>query len=125
VINAGLVDEKHCQWGCSIYEGSLEKEFDLALIYKAQLIVAECKAESNPFQAKKQHLHKLAAKANVLGGSYVGKLFITNQSATGGSIKPFLEQAEQYNIVVVTAEQLPEIAQILEKEAKNPKYRRI
>ena len=124
-INAGLVDEEHCQWGCSVYEGSLEKEFDLALIYKAQLIVAECKAESNPFQAKKQHLHKLAAKANVLGGSYVGKLFITNQPATGGSIKSFLEQAEQYKIVVVTAEQLPEIACILEKEAKNPKYGRV
>ncbi|WP_371873920.1 Card1-like endonuclease domain-containing protein [Dictyobacter arantiisoli] len=125
IINAGLADERHCQWGCHVLDGNIEREFDLALIYKAQLIVAECKAEYNPFKAEKQYLHKLAAKANVLGGSYVGKVFITNQPGTGDSIKSFREQAEQYQILIVTKEQLPDIARIMEQEAKNPKYRRI
>ncbi len=125
VISIGLADEHHCQWGCLVIDGPVDKELDLALIYKAQLIVAECKAEQNPFQAKRNHLGKLEAKANVLGGSYVSKLFITNQYGTGDSFKSFCDQAEQYKIVVVTAEKLPEIGKILKKEATNPTYPRI
>src|SRR5205823_5141882 len=44
-INSGFADDSHCQWGCSIFDGSVEKEIDLVLMYKAQLIIAECKAE--------------------------------------------------------------------------------
>ena len=124
-ISIGIADEFHCQWGCSIFDGPVKKELDLALMYKAQLIVAECKAEQNPYKADRGHLHKLQAKANVLGGSYVCKLFITNQRAIGDSFKPFCEQAEQYKIIVVTGERLPEIGQILEKEATRPTYPRI
>ena len=124
-IRSGLADEYHCQWGCSIFDGPVEKELDLALMYKAQLIVAECKAEQNPYQAKRGHLHKLQAKANVLGGSYVCKLFITNQQPIGDSFKSFCDQAEQYNIVVVTGQELAEIGQVLKKEAIQPTYQRI
>ncbi len=102
----------------------MTKEFDLALIYNAQLLVAECKAEQNPYIARRGHLHKLQAKANVLGGSYVCKLFITNQPAGGDSYSSFCEQARQYK-VVVTAETLPDIAQILKKETTRPTYPRI
>ena len=124
-INKGLADEFHCQWGCSIFDGPVKKELDLTLMYKAQLILAECKTEQHPYDSKRGHLHKLQAKANVLGGSYVCKLFITNQQATGDSIQAFCQQAEQYKIVVVTGEKLPEIGQILEKEAMRPTYPRI
>jgi hypothetical protein len=124
-VSRGLADEQHCQWGCAILDGEVEKELDLALMHKAQLIIAECKAEQNPFQAKKGHLHKLQAKANVLGGSYVCKLFITNQRAVGDSYQAFENQAKQYKIVVVTGEHLPDIGQILEKEATRPTYQRI
>ncbi|MBE3560240.1 MAG: DUF1887 family protein [Ktedonobacteraceae bacterium] len=64
--DSNFTDEFHCQWGCSIFDGPVEKELDLALMYKAQLILAECKAEQNPYLAKRGHLHKLQAKANVL-----------------------------------------------------------
>src|SRR5581483_1201536 len=111
-IHAGIADEAHCQWGCSIHDGPVEKELDLALIYQAQLILAECKAELNPFNARRGHLHELQAKANVLGGSYVCKLFITNQKAGGDSYKAFCEQANQYKIVVITGERLREIGRI-------------
>lgn len=124
-MRIGIADEFHCQWGCSIFDGPVEKELDLALMYKAQLIVAECKAEQNPYKAERGHLHKLQAKANVLGGSYVCKLFITSQRPIGDSFKPFCDQAEQYKIVVVTGEKLSEIGQILEKEATKPTYQRI
>lgn len=124
-INTGLADESHCQWGCYIFDGPVEKELDVALMHQAQLIVAECKAEQNPYQAKRGYLHKLQAKANVLGGSYVCKIFITNQRATGDSYQSFHDQAEQYKIVVVTGERLPEIGQILKKEATKPTYQRI
>jgi hypothetical protein len=125
VINAGLADDKHCQWGCLVYDGEIEKEFDLVLIYKAQLIIAECKAVQYPFKARDQYIPNLAAKTNVLGGSYVSKVFITNQPAAGDSLQPFMKQADQYQIRVVTAEELPDIARIMDQEAKNPKYRRI
>ncbi len=124
-ISIGLADEHHCQWGCLVTDGPVDKEFDLALIYKAQLIVAECKAEQYPFLARRNHLGKLEAKANLLGGSYVSKLFITNQFGTGDSFKTFSDQAEQYKIVVVTAEKLAEVGKILKKEATNPTYPRI
>jgi len=124
-VNSRLADSSHCQWGCSIFDGSVEKELDLVLMYKAQLTVAECKAEQNPYQAKRRHLDKLEAKANVLGGSYVCKLFITNQLRVGDNFQSFCDQAEQYKIVVITGEQLPEMAQILKKEATKPTYQRI
>jgi hypothetical protein len=124
-ISRGLADEDHCQWGYKILDGSVEKEFDLALMYKAQLMVAECKTDEKPFISEKEYLHKLHAKANVLGGSYVCKLFIAAQRSGGGSYEAFHNQAGQYKIVVVTGEHLPEIGQILEKEATRPTYPRI
>jgi hypothetical protein len=124
-ISRGLADEDHCQWGCTILDGSVEKELDLALMHKAQLMIAECKTDEEPFSAKKGHLHKLQAKANVLGGSYVCKLFITTQRGVGNSFEAFQKQAEQYKIVVVTGERLPEIGQILQNEATDPTYPRI
>ncbi len=124
-ISIGLADAAHCQWGCLLFDGTVKKELDLALMYNAQLMVAECKAEQNPYEGKRGHLHKLQAKANVLGGSYVCKLFITNQRASGDNFKAFCEQAEQYKIVVVTGERLFEIGQILKKEATKPTYQRI
>jgi len=124
-ISRGLVDEDHCQWGYTILDGSVEKELDLALMYKAQLMIAECKTDEKPFSSKREYLHKLQAKAQVLGGSYVSKLFIAAQRSGGDSYKAFQEQAEQYKIVVVPGERLPEVGQILEKEATHPTYPRI
>lgn len=132
VVSSGLADEQHCQWGCKVEDIGIDKdsrvdnEFDLMFMYKAQLIVAECKAEQDPFRGRKNHLGKLEAKANALGGSYVSKIFITNQPAMGdGSYPAFEERAKHYKIVVVTAENLPEIGQILKREAERPTYPRI
>jgi len=125
-INSGVADEQHCQWGCDIKAGQVYNEFDLMLMYKAQLIVAECKAERDPFKGKKDYLGDLNAKADILGGPYVSKIFITNQPAMGDRSYPtFKERAEQYKIVVVTAENLHEIGQILKREAEKPTYPRI
>lgn len=125
-INSGIADEQHCQWGCDIKAGQVYNEFDLMLMYKAQLIVAECKAEREPFRGKKDYLGDLNTKADMLGGPYVSKIFITNQPAMGdSSYQSFSERAKQYKIVVVTAENLHEIGQVLKREAENPTYPRI
>lgn len=119
---AGFADDH--QWGCQIINEA-EKDLDLALLYKAQLLIAECKAEREPFKGRKGFLAQLDATAKLLGGEYVSKLFITNQPGMGESYENFCKQARDRNIVVVTGERLPEIGKILRNEAMNPTYERI
>lgn len=122
VAKAHFADD--CQWGCQIINEA-EIELDLALLYKAQLLIAECKAEREPFKGKREFLAKLDATAKLLGGEYVSKLFITNQPGIGESYESFCKQARDRHIVVVTGERLPEIGYILKNEAMNPTYERI
>ena len=113
------------QWGYEVYDDLVKNELDLALMYKAQLLIAECKTDKNPFQGKRNYLGKLDAIANLLGGTYVTQLFVTNQYGTGSSYDVFKQQARQRKIVVVTAEELPKIGEILKREAIKPTYPRI
>jgi hypothetical protein len=123
VKQAGFADDY--LWGFSIKDGSVENELDLALIYKAQLVIAECKTDRDPFKGKKDYLKKLDAIANLLGGTYVTRVFVTNQYAEGNAFETFREQARQRAIVIVTKEELPRIGEILQHEAKSPTYARI
>ena len=104
VKQRGFADDY--QWGCKVSDGQVENELDLAVLYKAQLLIAECKTDQNPFQGRRNYLGKLDAIANLLGGTYVTQVFITNQYGTEDSYNVFCEQAKQRNIVV-TAEALP------------------
>src|SRR5579875_2846573 len=112
-----------CRWGYKI-KGQVNNESDLALIYKAQLIIAECKTDINPFKAEKGYQRDLDAAAELLGGAYVSKVFITNQPGTGDSYLSFEQQAKERHIVVVTREKLADIGTILRNEAITPTYER-
>lgn len=113
-----------CQWGYK-FVSTANNELDVALTYKAQFIFAECKTEGEPFQNKIFHLDTINTKAEMLGRTYVTKLFITNEPKTRNGYTNFIEQAKLRGIVVATQEDLPNIGQILKREALTPTYPRI
>jgi len=111
------------RWGYEI-KGQVNNELDLALIYKAQLIIVECKTDFDPFKASKGYQRDLDAAAELLGGAYVSKVFVTNQLGVGDSYLSFERQAKERHIVVVHHEKLADIGNILKNEALNPTYER-
>ena len=111
------------QWGYTI-QSIAENELDVAFTYKAQLIFVECKTDGNPF-FRTNYLNGISSKAEMLGGNYVTKIFITNASKEQEGYNNFYNQATLRRIVVVTAEDLPDLGRILKKEAENPTYKRI
>lgn len=121
VIEAGFADD--CRWGFHIMNGQVQFEIDLAIIYKTRLLIVECKTAPNTF--KDTHLARLDSTANLLGGSYVSKIFVTNEMGTGAMFESFCEKARLRNIVVITKEALPDIATILRREVTAPSYMRI
>lgn len=113
-----------CQWGYKI-KSAAESELDVVFTYRAQLIFAECKTDDNPFQETIHYLDTISSKAEMLGGKYVTKIFITNASKTQPGYPNFLEQAKLRKIVVATAEDLPNLKEILKREAITPTFPRI
>ncbi|MBV8822300.1 MAG: hypothetical protein JO123_05865 [Ktedonobacteraceae bacterium] len=99
-------------------------------MYHAQLVIAECKSVEKPFEMGKlskyqsDYLRDIDAVAQLLGGTYVGKVFITNQPGAGQSYQIFKQHAHDRNIIVVTREDLPKVGEILKEAAMKPKYPR-
>ncbi|HVB24672.1 MAG TPA: DUF1887 family CARF protein [Ktedonobacteraceae bacterium] len=119
-----------CKWNQSL-DGDTNNELDVAMTYKAQLIIAECKTGERGTFAP-DTLYKWDSVANSFGGKFVGKLLITSlqtppetERGQFQSFKDFLARAHSKSIVVVTAEKLPVIGEILKREAINPTYPRI
>lgn len=126
--NKGFADD--CQWGYNIKstvttgEGKAPNELDGLFTFKAQLILVECKTGKNVFKGKNHYLDIMNDKSDMLGRSYVTKVFVTNDNISQSSYVDFAKRAEARKIVVITAENLPDVGQMLEQEAKNPKYKR-
>jgi len=112
-----------CQWGYEI-RSEAKNELDVALTYKSQLIFTECKTEGDPFTGKTGHLDRISSKAEMLGRTYVTKVFITNASKTLKGYANFYEQAKLRGIVVATAEDLPDIGQFIRKQTLDPDFPR-
>lgn len=111
-----------CQWNQRVIDGNSRNELDVAVTYKAQLLIVECKTgEEESFSS--DTLYKLDSVANVLGGRFVGRLLIT--SIVKNPSQDFLAQAKSRRIVVVTGEALPDIVTTLKKEAIDPTFPRI
>jgi len=112
-----------CQWNQRVEDGRSRNELDVAVTYKAQLLIAECKTgEEESFSS--DTLYKLDSVANVLGSRFVGKLLVTSIFGKKPS-QDFLAQAKSRKIVVVTGEGLADIATTLKHEAIDPTYPRI
>lgn len=120
-----------CQFSFEIIgTDGVRKELDVGCIYQGQLIHCSCKSERKPF--KTSHLDELSAVSHLLGGNFCTRLFVTNVNApseedknTWESYQKFLQQAKDRQIVVVTGDELPRIAQILNQQAKKPTYWRV
>ncbi len=119
-INAGFADD--CQWGYKIpvdqkIAATLpSNELDLALTYRARLLIAECKTSRDPFDPK--FLDKLYAVANLVGGGYVRQVFVTNCPRPQGKnerFDNFSRQAEVRRISVITGEQLMNVGTLLQQ----------
>lgn len=108
----------------NIKQTKLDLEIDVAVMYHAQLVIAECKAVDKPFKGAYKFLRDIDAVADLLGRTYVGKVFITNQPSGGQSYETFRRQAEDRNIIVVTRGELHNVGNILKQAATNPKYPR-
>ena len=120
--NQAFADD--CRWGCEIPKERVVYELDVALMYKAQLVIVECKTDEHPFKGENNYLRNLDAVADQLGGDYVSKVFVTNRRGEGESYDNFYRQARQRNIEVITRERLHEIGEIMKKQATNPTYPR-
>jgi hypothetical protein len=105
------------QWGYKIKADLPSNELDVALTYKARLLIAECKTLSKPFNP--ELLYKLHSVADLVGGNYVRQVFITNHvkpDSKSESFENFCQQAAIRRTIVVTGEQLPYIARILQQQ---------
>ncbi len=114
-VEAGFAND--CQWGYKIRAELPSNELDLALTYKARLLIAECKTLSKPFNP--ELLYKLHSVADLVGGNYVRQIFITNHvkpNDKNESFENFSQQAAIRRTCVVTGEQLPEIKEILRQQ---------
>lgn len=114
-IEAGFAND--CQWGYKIQADLPSNELDVALTYKARLLIAECKTLSKPFNP--EFLYKLHSVADLVGGNYVRQIFITNHTKPidkNESFENFSQQAAIRRTFVVTGEQLPEIKEILRQQ---------
>ncbi|HEY4037103.1 MAG TPA: DUF1887 family CARF protein [Ktedonobacteraceae bacterium] len=128
------------QWNHKVTVSGVTRELDVALTYRAQLIIAECKTGDETRDS--ETLNKLVSVANPLGGRFVGKILISSlfspdetdpdETQRNGRLREqikahrdFLAKAHHHHIVVIMAEDLPRIRDLLEEEAITPKYPRI
>ena len=107
-----------------------KKEVDVGMMYGGQFIHVSCKSGGKrPWQTS--YLDELRTVSSLVGGNFCSRIFVTAQPqpAEGADdyqgYQHFLEKARDRKIIVVTADQLPDIAKVLEKEAVRPTYRRV
>lgn len=121
--NRGKALFDDCQWNQKVNDGNSKNELDVAFTYKAQLLIAECKTgEAESFST--ETLYKLDSVASIFGGRFVGRLLISSISKKKPSTD-FLAQAKSRRIVVVTGDELPDIATILKNEAIDSPFPRM
>lgn len=121
-IKAGFADD--CQWGYKIPVDQKvavtlpSNELDVALAYRARLLIAECKTSRDPFDPI--YLDKLYAIANLIGGGYVRQVFVTNcprpPKGNNDRFDNFARQAEVRRISVITGEQLSYVGALLQQQ---------
>lgn len=119
-----------CQRGLLVRLGEAEREIDLIAVGRGLALVASCKATRRPWD--KSYLDEVAAVANLLGGNYCVRLFITDQpqpvSEPGmpDRFQQFVEQARRLRVVLVAAHNLAQLAEVFKREmSSSPTYARL
>lgn len=116
---ANLFDD--CQWNRKIEEGAT-REFDVAITYKAQLIIVECKTGKDK---KSDIMRDLVSAASLVGHKFVGKIVASSFLTLSTIDDDSKAKAHQDSIVLVLADEILNIRQRLIDEAKTPTYSRI
>lgn len=109
-----------CKFNLQIPNHEVDNEIDLAcLTPNGLLLYASCKSGSSKDPTKtalhESNLSDVVDRANLLGGSYCGKMLITMAPGKGtsekqqNSIDSFKRQAKARNIQVVFAEDFPDL----------------
>jgi hypothetical protein len=108
-------DDELC-YSFTIPADGQQNQIDFAVTYSGALLIAECKTDAKPF--KSTYLDKLNSVASLLGGNFVGRMFITNQipDMTNSAVQDFFNQARARQIVIVTGDKLSDLGNILKKE---------
>lgn len=118
ILDSKIADD--CQWECDIVYKREKFDIDLALTYRARLLLVECKTGQHPYQLNS--LSMLEAIAHRLGRSYVSRILLTSNSSTQEPPQSFCEQAQLRNTVIVTWEDLPNIVSIIKRTLLAPTY---
>lgn len=93
------------EWGKKIKDRYGRKnQLDVAMIYKAQLLIVECKTGGDAFQAKT--LQTLESIANALGRSFVTKILVTSLPITDTEVE---SRAKSSGIFIISRDDLPNI----------------
>ncbi len=108
---SGLFDE--CGWG--VEDLSDKGEIDFAGIFGGQMVIASCKTEDRIKRAWFEELH---SKVEQLGKGMCSAMLISSVSRNGGdpgTLKKYEKWAQERQIVLVMAEDLPQLPAILRK----------
>jgi len=108
--------------------GNILREVDFIALRGGAPLIATCKTGATPWQ--KHDLDEVAAVAQLLGGGYVTRLFISNQYPPispdvqiQSAFAQFQEQARRQRVVLVSGEQLGHLPEVLRKEITDPTYK--
>jgi hypothetical protein len=116
-----------CQMSFEIPHPAPEKrEIDVGCLYQGQLIHCSCKARAPKGSFDKDHLDVMTGVSKLLGGDFTSRVLATNAFAPYDKEQwMFAKHAEKQKIVLVTGDELPEIGEILRRQAIDPNYARI
>lgn len=124
-----------CRWNLKVVDDKTftendrdnRNQIDVALIYKAQLLIVECKTgERDALTA--ETLDWITGVATPLGGRFVSKILVSSlpePNENDRQFELFNAKAESRSVFVVTRKDLPNIGNVLEEQAKHPKYPRL
>lgn len=94
----------------------LFNDMDVAITYKAHLMIVECKTGDAGLEAKT--LGDIVSMSDLLGRGFVIKVLVTSQSSPSGLDEDFKTKAKIKGVHLVTLEDLPRVGAILEERSK-------
>lgn len=117
-----------CMWSLHLWSaGTAEREIDVIGVRHGLGVIISCKTAVKE-SWEKGNLDELTAVGKLLGGDYCTKVYVTSQPRPGAgqprheAVNAFLDWAEHQRVTVVTGDQLPQLAEILIREATTPRH---
>ncbi|HLH60325.1 MAG TPA: DUF1887 family CARF protein [Ktedonobacteraceae bacterium] len=115
-----------CQWNQCIFNAqnpndkNQQNELDVSMIYKAQLLVVECKTGNDAYTSVT--IYKLDSVTGPLGGRFVSRFLVTSRYLKEAD-ELFKERARDRGITLIGRERLQEVGKIIAERAKSSEGR--